>query len=240
MKNNKTYKTNKTNYNKKLLEILGVRPVAFNPLLAKATGSVKAGLLLAQLLYWWQKGRDKDWIYKTIKEIKEETALSRNEQDGAIKRLKQLKVIEVKLKGVPAKRHFKLNLLKISNLVCGSSTNLFEENQQSIPETTSQISSDTEREINKEKGLVPLNRKYSDITSLGETEFQDTAQRYQVSLAFVMSKYDDMVNWHESTGKVRKNWLATLWNFVKRDTLQIRKEASEHVSKRGIDARNVK
>lgn len=129
------------NYNKKLLEILSIKPVAFNPLLAKVTGSVKAGLLLAQLLYWWQKGRDKDWIYKTIKEIEEETALSRNEQDGAIKRLKQLEVIEVDLKGVPAKRHFKLNLLRISNLVCGSSTNLFDESQQSIPENTAEISS---------------------------------------------------------------------------------------------------
>ena len=197
-------------------------------------------MLLSQLLYWWGKGQNPEWIYKTIDEIEEETALSRYEQDGAIQKIKNLKLVEVKRKGIPAKRHFKLNLGNISKLVCGNSTNLFEENQQSIPETTSEISSDTEREINKEKVLVPLKGKYSDITSLGEAEFQDTAQRYQVSLAFVMSKYDDMVNWHESTGKVRKNWLATLWNFVKRDAIQIRKEASEHVSKRGIDARHIK
>ncbi|OGM18803.1 hypothetical protein A2686_02070 [Candidatus Woesebacteria bacterium RIFCSPHIGHO2_01_FULL_38_10] len=240
MENNQTHKTSSPNYNKKLLEVLSIKPIAFNPLLAKAIGSVKAGLLLSQLLYWWGKGQNPEWIYKTIDEIEEETALSRYEQDGAIQKIKNLKLVEVKRKGIPAKRHFKLNLGNISKLVCGNSTNLFEENQQSIPETTSEISSDTEREINKEKVLVPLKGKYSDITSLGEAEFQDTAQRYQVSLAFVMSKYDDMVNWHESTGKVRKNWLATLWNFVKRDAIQIRKEASEHVSKRGIDARHIK
>lgn len=240
MENNQTHKISSPNYNKKLLEVLSIKPIAFNPLLAKAIGSVKAGLLLSQLLYWWGKGQNPEWIYKTIDEIEEETALSRYEQDGAIQKIKNLKLVEVKRKGIPAKRHFRLNLGNISKLVCGNSTNLFEENQQSIPETTSEISSDTEREINKEKGLVPLKGKYSDITSLGKAEFQDTAQRYQVSLAFVMSKYDDMVNWYESTGKVRKNWLATLWNFVKKDALQIRKEASEHVSKRGIDARNVK
>ena len=240
MENNQTHKTSSPNYNKKLLEVLSIKPIAFNPLLAKAIGSVKAGLLLSQLLYWWGKGQNPEWIYKTIDEIEEETALSRYEQDGAIQKIKNLKLVEVKRKGIPAKRHFKLNLGNISKLVCGNSTNLFEENQQSIPETTSEISSDTEREINKEKVLVPLKGKYSDITSLGEAEFQDSAQRYQVSLAFVMSKYDDMVNWHESTGKVRKNWLATLWNFVKRDAIQIRKEASEHVSKRGIDARHIK
>lgn len=43
------------NYNTKLLEVLSIKPIAFNPLLAKVTGSVKAGLLLSQLLYWWKK-----------------------------------------------------------------------------------------------------------------------------------------------------------------------------------------
>lgn len=234
-----TFKTNSPNYNKKLLEILSIKPVAFNPLLARATGSVKAGLLLAQLLYWWQKGRDKEWIYKTIKEIEEETALSRNEQDGAIKRLKRLEVMEVKLRGVPAKRHFKLNLLKISNLVCGSSTNLFEENQQSTTETTAEISSEREI-INKEKELIPLNGKYPSLTSLGETEFQETAERYQVPLAFVVSCYDSLVNYCEAHGRRYKNYLAALRSFVKNNALKVRKEATEHVSKRGIDARHIK
>ena len=156
MENNQTHKTSSPNYNKKLLEVLSIKPIAFNPLLAKAIGSVKAGLLLSQLLYWWGKGQNPEWIYKTIDEIEEETALSRYEQDGAIQKIKNLKLVEVKRKGIPAKRHFKLNLGNISKLVCGNSTNLFEENQQSIPETTSEISSDTEREINKKKNLFPL------------------------------------------------------------------------------------
>jgi len=96
------------------------------------------------------------------------------------------------------------------------------------------------REINKEKNLVPFNGKYPSLTSLGEAEFQETAERYQVPLAFVMSCYDNLVNYCEAHGKCYKNYLAALRNFVKSNALKIRKEVNEHVSKRGIDARNVK
>jgi len=133
-------------------------------------------------------------------------------------------------------------LQKISNLICRDSANLFAENQQYNSDNTSEISSDTEREINtsKEKDLISLKGKYSDISSLGEDEFQQVAQDYQVSLAFVRSCYDSLVNYCEAHGKRYKNYLAALRNFVKSDALKIRKEASEHVSKRGIDARNIK
>ncbi len=96
------------------------------------------------------------------------------------------------------------------------------------------------REINQEKGLVLLKGKYSTLESLGEAEFTDIAQRYGVPLPFVTSKYDDLMNYCQSTGKNYTDYFAALRNFVKRDALQIRKEANEHVSKRGIDARNIK
>jgi hypothetical protein len=96
------------------------------------------------------------------------------------------------------------------------------------------------REINKEKSLTSIKGKYSTLESLGETEFVDIAQRYGVPLPFVTSKYDDLMNYCQSTGKGYSDYFAALRNFVKRDALQIRKEVSEHVSKRGIDARGVK
>lgn len=102
---------------KKLLQILSIKSIAFYPLLAKITGSIKAGLLLSQLLYWWEERDDKEWIYKTIDEIKEETALSRYEQDEAIKKLKKLNIIKVELKGIPAKRHFQINFQVLISLL---------------------------------------------------------------------------------------------------------------------------
>ena len=117
----------------------------------------------------------------------------------------------------------------------------FQNHRQQLPtkDTHSKVAH-IKREINKEKSLVSIKGKYSTLESLGEAEFTDIAQRYGVPLPFVTSKYDDLMNYCQSTGKGYSDYFAALRNFVKRDALQIRKEASEHVSKRGIDARNVK
>lgn len=104
-------------YQKEILSILGTKPILYNPDLARKLGSVKAGIFLSQLLYWHEKGRNPEWTYKTIDEIKEELALTRKEQDAAIKICKDKKVIEVKLKGMPAKRHFRINIDNIIKLL---------------------------------------------------------------------------------------------------------------------------
>ncbi len=69
--------------------------------------------------------------------------------------------------------------------------------------------------------------KYRSIKSVGEEEFLEIAEYYGATPAFVRSKYDDMVNWHESTGKTRKNWKATLRNFVKKGAMDLRKETRD-------------
>lgn len=128
-------------------------------------------------------------------------------------------------------------------ITAGSSTGKnFQNHRQQLPTKDSHLKvAHIKREINKEKGLILANGKYSSITSLGEFEFQQIASDYQVPIEFVKSKYDDLVNYiPNKTGKPYRDYYAALRNFVKSDALKIRKEASEHVSKRGIDARNVK
>jgi hypothetical protein len=96
------------NYQKLVADILGTRPIAFNPGLAKITGSANAGLLLSQLLYWYKKGRNPEWFYKTVDELEEETTLTKRQQRTAIKKCKKLGLIDFKRMGIPAKRHFKI------------------------------------------------------------------------------------------------------------------------------------
>jgi len=108
----------KNKHQRVLYELLHERPVAYSPKLTFVLGSVKAAVLMSQLLYWSDKGIRKDgYIYKTIEEMKEETALSRAEQDSAIKRCKQLKVLDVILKSIPAKRHFKIDVERLIDLI---------------------------------------------------------------------------------------------------------------------------
>jgi hypothetical protein len=80
----------------------------------------------------------------------------------------------------------------------------------------------------KDTHILSIQKKYSCLKDIGEPEFQQIADKYGDGspnfINFVRSKYDDMVNWAESTGKKKKNWLATLRNFVKSDALKLRKE----------------
>lgn len=107
----------KSNVNSILIKQLKAKPVAFNPELARVSGSAIAGLFMSQLLYWWGKGRSKDCVYKTIKEFEYETCLTRSEQNRAIIIWKNLGVLEVKNKGIPQKRHFYINQGKIIDLL---------------------------------------------------------------------------------------------------------------------------
>ena len=151
----------KGSYQKIIANILGTKPIAYNPDLARLLGSAKAGILISQLLYWWEKGKNKNWIYKTIKEMEKETALSRSEQDTAIRKCKEIGILEVKVKSIPATRHFKINIDKLTELLksrlqesykqdCDKLPNSVAKKQQSITDNTTKNNSE-ENYSNKEK-----------------------------------------------------------------------------------------
>ena len=73
--------------------------------------SLEANIILSKLilLQGLQTDREHNWIYKTIKEMETETLLKRQKQDRAINELLNLRVIEKRRKGIPAKRYFRLN-----------------------------------------------------------------------------------------------------------------------------------
>ena len=91
--------------------------VAYYPKIARAIKSVKACIFLCQLLYWQGKGKKGDWIYKSRKDMLEETGLSRIEQENARKALKKLGIIKEKLEGVPPTVHYKINFSKLNETI---------------------------------------------------------------------------------------------------------------------------
>ncbi len=94
------------------------RIVAYQADLAKALGSVTAGLFLSQILYWSDKGDDaKGWIYKTQAEMYEETGLGRREQETARKVLRRAKVLHEERRGIPARMFFKIDFDVLCNLL---------------------------------------------------------------------------------------------------------------------------
>ena len=93
---------------KKLLINLNQRPIAVYPVYIKLTGSVNAGLLLSQIMYWYGAVNGRTF-YKSDSEIMEETMLSVNELRHAKARLKQMSFIKITLHGVPAKTHYTID-----------------------------------------------------------------------------------------------------------------------------------
>ncbi len=131
----------------RIYKMFSQNSIAYNAGLAEILGSVEAAIFIGQLLYWNGLGKQKDWTYKTMKDMQTETGLTRSQQERVIKECKNLQLIQVKLKGIPATRHFQLNLEKIVRLITSrlqktskldgeKASNPADENQQTIPENT--------------------------------------------------------------------------------------------------------
>jgi len=143
---------------KAIINLLSDRPVAYHPDMARILGSVKCAIFTCQLLYWTGKGARKDgYIWKTQKDITQETGLSRCEQETARRHLVEMGVLEEKLAGIPARLHYRLDVEKLQASVqeyyeqdCGEVADSDVEEQQSIPEitqeNTTEISSNDEKE----------------------------------------------------------------------------------------------
>lgn len=102
---------------KRIQDLFSTRPVLYVPGLAIVFG-VNEAILISQLLYWRGKGHRPDQsFYKTHEELYLETGLTRDKQDRAIKKFKQLGVLTTKNKGVPQKRHFYIDVDKLAIVI---------------------------------------------------------------------------------------------------------------------------
>ncbi len=138
------------------------RPIAFYPLLARLAGSVLAGVMLSQGLYWSKRTTTKDgFFWKTQEQWEEETCLTRSEQETARKKLLALaapdgrKVWHEERRGVPAKLFFYVDraalrdivlhssMQESRNLECGNPAIKGAGIPQSITETTSENTADS-------------------------------------------------------------------------------------------------
>ncbi|MCI0653670.1 MAG: hypothetical protein L0Y39_04230 [Methylococcaceae bacterium] len=95
------------------------RPIAFHRCFVDLTGSVTAALFLSQAVYWQKRVPDEPegWWHKTREEWAEETGLSRREQESARQILKQLRVLEEKRAGVPARLLYRVDNPGLSSLL---------------------------------------------------------------------------------------------------------------------------
>ncbi len=105
-----------------LKELLG-RAIVLHRAFVDVGGSVSAGVFLSHLYFWSGKGKNKDkWIWKTYKEWKHETGLTRYEVDSARKRLGDLGLLEFKRMGPKGRMHYRLNEVMLESLLLAESS----------------------------------------------------------------------------------------------------------------------
>lgn len=114
------------------VKMLLIRPIAFHPILARLCGSLTAGLMLSQAIYWTDRTSDEDgWFYKTQPEWESEITITRFEQEGARKHLRKFDFWMEKKQGVPALLYYKVDVERLALAI-----SQFAENQQpSLRET---------------------------------------------------------------------------------------------------------
>jgi hypothetical protein len=103
-----------------LWPLLG-RRIAFHRRLVNLTHSVKAAVLLSQVIYWTRHGRDigttGGWFYKTIQQWEIETGLTVKEQRTARHSLCDLGLLQQSRRGIPAVLYFRLEATRLASLL---------------------------------------------------------------------------------------------------------------------------
>ena len=94
------------------------RLVGYYPLVAKAVGGAKAGILLCQLLYHYQETNQKE-ISIELEELEEETGLTTKELRGARQALKYNKVLTERHARLEHILYFSVTFSRIDELVEG-------------------------------------------------------------------------------------------------------------------------
>jgi DNA-binding transcriptional regulator GbsR (MarR family) len=150
---------------KDLLIQLNQRPIAIYPIYIRITGSVNAGLLLSQLMYWYGAVNGRIF-YKSDSEIMEETCLSESELRTAKNKLKSMSFIDIKAKGVPARTHYFINpqelISEIRNFSSAKSTKLKTRNQQNYnSEFNETITENTTENTTKTKSDIYSENEFS-------------------------------------------------------------------------------
>jgi hypothetical protein len=102
--------------------LLKDRGPAYVPWLVREFGP-HGGIFLSQLLFWDGKGHDPDgWIYKTEKEMEQETSLTRSSQRKARRVLVGKGVLEEDKRGLPRRLHYRTDLRALMDILDGEAS----------------------------------------------------------------------------------------------------------------------
>ena len=81
-------------------------------------GNGNAAIMLSQLLFWArQKADDEGWFYRTADQMQKRCGLGEKAQRNAAETLSGLGLVETDVRGMPAKKHYRVRLGEVISLL---------------------------------------------------------------------------------------------------------------------------
>ena len=91
------------------------RSISFHRCFVEIAGSISAALMLSQALYWTPRSSTGDgWFYKSEKQWNEETGMTRTEQEGARKKLRECDFWQEEKRGIPCRLFYRVDMDKLA------------------------------------------------------------------------------------------------------------------------------
>jgi len=175
-----------------LLRELHQRPVAYYPLYAEITGSIPAGVLLSQLMYWFSK---KDKFFKTASDIQDETYLTEKQLRGAKTKIKSLDFITVTIEGLPAKTYYEIDW------------NAYEKSVQTTLDKRAELEPTKGRNTDVQKGQAITKSTAKNTAKKKETVKEKISSLKADSSSEGVPPKDDILSKHSANGLVLAKFL---------------------------------
>ncbi len=182
------------------------------------------GELSSEYDYWIKRGElDDGWFFSTVENIENNTTLNDYKQRKAIDNLIKMNIIEVKVKGLPAKRYFKINEeqvikllnIKFSNNLSYSSQNFKELDIKNL-KSNNNIINNNKINKNKDKDSKPTRHKYGEYKNvlLSDEELEKLKKELPNTYEYYIDRLSEYM---ASSGKHYKSHLATIRVWARKD-----------------------
>lgn len=200
-----------------ILQLLGTRNyIVVNKELIKIIGleeTIILGELASEYNYYLEKEELEDGcFYSTIENIENNTGLNEYKQRKAINNLKDKKIIEVKIKGIPAKRYIKLNEEQVINILNNKFSNNLRTSSLKFTELELKNLKGNNNKINNNKNNNKYNI-YGEFKNVKLTDDEYNKLKEKELLPYI----EKLSSYIASKGKKYKSHYATILTWSRKN-----------------------
>lgn len=196
-------------------------------------GGTELSIILCIIRKTWGWSKKEDWI--SLTQFEKYTKRSRQTIVNAINQLVKKNILVKKtIPGIKTVYGFNKNFSSWEHQLVKKTVPVQKTSTTSKENCTGLVKKTRPTKDTIQKKL--LQKKYASIKSLNNDIFEEISKKYNVPLAFVLSKLEDLQNYCSRKGKKYKNYKAALEFFVKKDAIERIDNAKKSNYKTAIDA----